>query len=43
MTNKSDQGKKIIVLKVKKLLTEEQLTENLLLGSDDLTRPRERR
>ena len=33
----------MIVFKVKKLLAEEQLADNLLLGSDDLIRPRERR
>ena len=33
----------MIVFKVKKLLAEEQLAENLLLGSDELIRPRERR
>ena len=32
-----------IVFKVKKLLAEEQLAEKLLLGSDELIRPKERR
>ena len=33
----------MIVFEVKKLMAEEQLAENLLLGSDDLIRPRQRR